>query len=116
MVFPHASFDVDSEAPDVRAFVQAYQDTYGATPDTYAAHGYDALKILALAVQDAGTSSEDIRFYLNSMNPYEGVTGATAFTDTGDVRKFHTMLTVVGAGVYHVDALPRGSAGGAGHD
>lgn len=106
MVFPHASFDVDSDEPGVQAFVQAYRDRYGAAPDTYAAHGYDAVKILALAVRDAGTNTDEIRFYLNSMNPYEGVTGATDFNENGDVRKFHTMLKVVGGQIYHVDELP----------
>lgn len=114
MVYPHASFDADSDDPQVRAFVQAYEGKYGTHPDTYAAHGYDAMKILALAVRESGTNADEIRFYLSSMNSYLGVTGDTDFTETGDVRKFHTMLKVVGGRVYHVDEVPQGGAGPAG--
>lgn len=113
--FPHASFDVDSEDPQVQAFVEAYEREYGNPPDTYAAHGYDALKILALAVQEAGTIPDEVRFYLNSMNPYEGVTGDTDFNENGDVRKFHTMLKIVDGEIYHVDEIP-GAGDGTGEE
>lgn len=107
-VFPHPAFDLDNDDEDVQAFVTAYEGKYGSPPDVYAAHGYDAMNILALAIQEAGTIPDEIRFYLNSMNPYVGVTGDTDFTETGDVRKFHTMLKVVDGQVYHVDELPTG--------
>lgn len=96
LVFPRPSFDPDAADPKIRAFVQAYEARFGVAPDTYAAHGYDAVKILALAIQEAGTDTSELRFYLNSMNPYEGVTGTTAFDDNGDVRKFHRMFRIEG--------------------
>lgn len=105
-VFPHPAFDIDSGDEEVDAFVAAYEGKYGADPDVYAAHGYDAMKILALAIQEAGTVPDEIRFYLNSMNPYEGITGDTDFTETGDTRKFHTMLKVVDGEIVHVDEIP----------
>jgi branched-chain amino acid transport system substrate-binding protein len=96
LVFPQASYDPDSNAGPVRAFVTAYEAKYGATPDVYAAHGYDAVKMIALAISQAGTDPQEMRFYLNSMNPYDGVTGSTDFDDAGDVRKFHTMYGIQG--------------------
>jgi hypothetical protein len=35
-----------------------------------------------------------MRFYLNTMNPFEGVAGSTVFDDKGDVRKFHRMYVI----------------------
>lgn len=94
LLFPRPSFDPDSQVPSVRAFVTAFEARYGRTPDTYAAHGYDAVMILAQAIQEAGEDPAEIRFYLNSMNPFEGVTGTTDFDDNGDVRKFHRMYVI----------------------
>lgn len=94
LIFPRPSFDPDGEAAGVRAFVAAFEAKYGRVPDTYAAHGYDAVMILAQAVQEAGEDPAEMRFYMNSMNPYEGVTGTTDFDDNGDVRKFHRMYVI----------------------
>ena len=94
LVFPNASFDSTGDNPAVLSFVVAYEGKYGQPPDTYAAHGYDAMMILAQAIQESGIAPDDVRFYLNSMNPYEGVSGDTDFNDDGDVRKFHTMWQI----------------------
>ncbi len=109
VVFPQPSFDPDSDEENVRTFVARYREKYGMTPDTYAAHGYDAAKILALAFQEAGTDPREIRFYLHSMDPYPGVAGATDFNDNGDVRKFHRMYRIEGG-----RAVPIDTTGGSG--
>jgi branched-chain amino acid transport system substrate-binding protein len=94
LAFPQAPFDIESNADNVRKFVADYQAKYGMTPDTYAAHGYDAVQMIAQAISQAGLDGHELRFYLNSMNPYEGLAGVTAFDDNGDVRKFHTMYGI----------------------
>lgn len=112
LYYPQASFDPDSDAPQVRAFVVAYRSKYGLEPDTYAGHGYDAVMMLAQAVQEAGLDHQEIRFYLNSMNAYDGVTGLTDFDDNGDVRKFHRMYVIrggVGVPVDRTGAVPEGA-------
>ncbi len=87
--FPLPSWDPESAEEHVRQFVASFDGQYGMEPDVYAAHAYDATNILALAIREAGLDPQELRFYLNGMNPYEGVTGATDFDDKGDVRKFH---------------------------
>ncbi len=94
LAFPQAPFDIERGADNVRKFVADYEAKYGMTPDTYAAHGYDAVQMIAQAIAQAGLDGHEIRFYLNSMNPYEGLAGVTAFDDNGDVRKFHTMYAI----------------------
>jgi branched-chain amino acid transport system substrate-binding protein len=92
--FPLASWDPQSVDENVRRFVAVFQGQYGMEPDVYAAHGYDAMSILALAIREAGLDPQELRFYLNGMNPYPGVTGSTDFDDKGDVRKFHRMYEI----------------------
>ncbi len=94
LAFPQAPFDIESSAENVRKFVADYQSKYGMTPDVYAAHGYDAVQMIVQAIDQAGTDPQEMRFYLNSMNPYEGLAGITAFDEHGDVRKFHTMYAI----------------------
>jgi len=94
LAFPQAPFDIESGADNVRRFVADYQAKYGMAPDVYAAHGYDAVQMIAQAIGQAGADAQEMRFYLNSMNPYEGLAGVTAFDDKGDVRKFHTMYAI----------------------
>ncbi|CAM3516926.1 ABC transporter substrate-binding protein [Hydrogenibacillus schlegelii] len=50
-----------SEDPDpaVQAFVKAYKDKFGKTPDGFAALGYDAMYLLADAIKRAGSSDPE---------------------------------------------------------
>ena len=89
--FPLPAWEPGGSDENVRRFVAAFEGQYQMTPDVYAAHAYDAVNILALAIHEAGLDPQELRFYLNGMNPYPGVTGPTDFDDNGDVRKFHHM-------------------------
>jgi len=94
LVFPSPLFDPASEIDESRRFVAAYDERFGSSYDVYAAHGWDAVKIIAEAIQENGLRAEEIRFYLNAMNPFEGAAGSTSFDDKGDVRKFHRMFVI----------------------
>lgn len=79
-----------SENPKVQAFVQAYQEAYGETPGTYAAHGYDALHVLvdALGKLSLRSPGEMLKGIRSLDNNYSGVTGAIQFDERGDVGQF----------------------------
>ncbi|MFW6198323.1 MAG: ABC transporter substrate-binding protein [Acidobacteriota bacterium] len=94
LVFPLPEFDPNSDDEHVEAFVSAYRDTYGEEPNAFAAHGYDSVKLLAHAIERAGDNPDELRFYLNTMNPYQGVAGAVDFDEQGDARKFHTFFRI----------------------
>jgi branched-chain amino acid transport system substrate-binding protein len=94
LVFPSPLFDPASEIDESRRFVAAYEERFGTSYDVYSAHGWDAVKIIAQAIQENGLRAEEIRFYLNAMNPFEGAAGSTSFDDKGDVRKFHRMFVI----------------------
>ncbi|HWO87631.1 MAG TPA: ABC transporter substrate-binding protein [Gemmatimonadales bacterium] len=83
-------------------FLQAYAAAYnGARPDHRGAGAYDALRLIAAAVERAGTNRERVRDALaavNADNPYEGVTGRIAFDDRGDVPDKRVVIGVVRSG------------------
>lgn len=67
-------------------FKAAFYQKYGTMPDTWAAQGYDALKLLAYAMQEAeSVDAEDIAAVLRSLKGWPGVTGPHTFDANGDV-------------------------------
>ena len=95
LVYPQPSFDVDSRNPAVSSFVDSYRAKYGEDPCIYAAHGYDALKLLAVAIESGGSSHpDDIRIGFSSIKNYEGAAGRTAFDENGDVVRYPRMFII----------------------
>jgi branched-chain amino acid transport system substrate-binding protein len=67
---------VGDPAPTVRRFVTTYEQKYGAKPDSLAALGYDAMQLLAQAMQRAATLDGDaIRKQIVATKDFAGVTG-----------------------------------------
>jgi branched-chain amino acid transport system substrate-binding protein len=95
LVYPQPSFDVESRNPAVSSFVDAYRAKYNEDPDIYAAHGYDALKLLAVAIESGGSAHpDDIRIGFSSIKNYEGAAGRTAFDENGDVVRYPRMFII----------------------
>jgi branched-chain amino acid transport system substrate-binding protein len=79
-------YNVDSPRPANQAFVQTFQARYGHPPDTYAAQGYDALEILANALQSTGSRNPlDLSYAIRFMNPWDGANGRYKFDATGEL-------------------------------
>jgi branched-chain amino acid transport system substrate-binding protein len=94
VIFPKLEFDPDATDEPIHSFSQAYQAKFGKKPDIYAAHAYDALKILAHAIEKEGPYPEKIQLTLLNLRDYPGVSGLTSFDEKGDVRKFIKMFVV----------------------
>jgi branched-chain amino acid transport system substrate-binding protein len=80
----------DGASPRNVAFVRAYRAAYqGRDPDHRGAAAYDALYLLARAIDAAGANRERVRDYLSGVGTetpaFEGVTGSIAFDANGDV-------------------------------
>ena len=76
--------------PKLDGFRATFQKRFGVNPDTYAAHGYDGMKMLIWAVQVAGLNRAKIRDVLAYRSkPWPGVTGnivmSATLDDVGDV-------------------------------
>jgi len=95
LVFPRSSFDVDSSEPAVASFVKAFRAAYDVDPDIYAAHGYDALKLIWQSMLDTGQSHPDeVRRGLIGLKNYTGAAGRTAFDERGDVVRYPHLFIV----------------------
>ena len=81
-------FAADSSDEKVQSFVKAYQDANGgATPDQFAADGYDAVYVIKAAVEAAGsTSGEALAKTMTSLT-VEGITGTMTWTADGNTQK-----------------------------
>ena len=77
-------FAADSAEPKVQAFVKAYQDAYNATPDQFAADGYDA--VYAVKAAKGSTSGTDLAAVMTSLT-VEGVTGTMTWSADGNTNK-----------------------------
>lgn len=86
-------FAADAEDENVQAFVKAYEEKYGATPDQFAADGYDAIYVIKAALESAGikdASDKDLTSKLVAAMTeitVDGVTGTMTWTADGETTK-----------------------------
>jgi branched-chain amino acid transport system substrate-binding protein len=89
-----AVFEVKSEEPKIKEFVDAFQAKYSLTPDLYAAHGYDSVMVLAEARKEGGEIEADFWRDVRGLRAYPGVTGTIQFDERGDAQKFPRVYVV----------------------
>ncbi len=95
LVYPQQPFDPQSREPQQREFIDAYQSRYNEVPDTWAAHGYDALKLIALAIERGGSAQPDsVRGGLSSIDNYRGASGDAGFDNNGDVVQYPRLFII----------------------
>jgi branched-chain amino acid transport system substrate-binding protein len=87
VIFTTPAFDPNDKAPQVRKFADAYRRRYHTDPDATSGIAYDALMIVALAMQRAGDDPAKIRDEILHIKGYPGVSGSTSFDAHGDVVK-----------------------------
>ncbi|MCK4445511.1 MAG: ABC transporter substrate-binding protein [Candidatus Marinimicrobia bacterium] len=88
------TFDVKSQEPKVKKFVEKFKEKYHTAPEYYAPLGYDAVKILTLAIEKGGFGPEQIKNALYKIKNFPGLTGTTSFDKNGDVIKPFILKTV----------------------
>jgi branched-chain amino acid transport system substrate-binding protein len=71
----------------VKNFIDKYTQKFNREPGVTSDTGYDALKIIVWAMNQAGTSSEEVRRQLLTMKDFPGAAGLTTFDKNGDVIK-----------------------------
>ncbi|HEX4561055.1 MAG TPA: ABC transporter substrate-binding protein [Gemmatimonadales bacterium] len=89
-------------------FVAAYaRANHGQRPDDTGAETYDAVNLLAKAIEQVGADRGAIRDYLAQVGrgrpAYEGVTGTVAFDSLGDVPAKTVVIGVAHAGHLELD-------------
>jgi branched-chain amino acid transport system substrate-binding protein len=88
-------FSPDDPAPPVQKFVEKYKSKYGSVPDTFAALGYDAARIVMDAINRAGSAEPSaIRDALAKTSGFEGCTGTIGFDANRNATKAALVLTI----------------------
>lgn len=102
-VFVSSAWLPDGTAAATRAFVNAYGARFGTVPDQFAAMTYDAVRLLARAIQEVGPDRRAVRDYLDGVGSTEpafpGVTGDIAFDENGDVPDKEVVVGVIRHGM-----------------
>jgi branched-chain amino acid transport system substrate-binding protein len=92
-------YDVNSPTPENGAFVARYRKRFGKDPKSYAAQGYDALRILAKAVETTGSANSlDLAFAIRDMDRWTGANGSYKFDSNGELEDKDVFLKVYRGG------------------
>ena len=87
-------------------FVNAYQARYGELPDALGANGYDALRLVLMAIARAKSTDPDaIRDELLNTRDYHGANIIEYFNDKRHAVKSLVLLSIVGDEIGYFDVI-----------
>ncbi len=94
--FPQPAFDVEDDRPLVQRFVTQYRTSYSQDPDIYAAHAYDAMRLVVFVLGETKSlqTNEIKKTLLFSLGEFPGVTGIIQFNEQGDVLHNPVMFVI----------------------
>jgi branched-chain amino acid transport system substrate-binding protein len=72
---------------NVQNFVTIYKARFNEEPGIWAAHSYDAMKIIGLSIKKGGRTGPEIQKNMSIIKDFKGVTGTMSFDKHGDVIK-----------------------------
>lgn len=97
-----ASFSPQDPRPEVQKFAASFQRRFGGAPDPGSALGYDAVHLLAHAMNTAkSTDPQRVAETLHTMPAWGGVTGPFAFSPSGNLMERQMVKVVVRSGDFH---------------
>lgn len=82
------------DRPETTSFLEGYRTAYDSQADIWAAHGYDAFRVLAQALEDGGRTPNDLWRGMRSIRELRGPSGLIQFDEKGDVAKFPRVYVV----------------------
>jgi len=95
----HAYLGADNRDPRVVSFRESYLQAYGTEPNAFAALGYDAVQLVALAIRRAGTDDPDsVRSALSRIERFEGITGTISYRDGSAIPSKSVSIIAVDGG------------------
>ncbi len=89
-------FSAENTAPEVRSFVQRYRTRWNnEAPEAVSALGYDAVYLIAAAIENAGTTDgPKLRNAIAATKDFPGVTGRTTIDPKRNSEKAAVILTI----------------------
>lgn len=92
-------FHPDDPRPEVKLFNEKFESRYGRPPDSWAARGYEAVRLLADAMRTAGSAApRDVALQLRAGAARNSLSGPMTFNDKGDVVGQSIVTTIVRGG------------------
>ena len=76
-------------------FVSKYEAAYGATPDQFAADGYDCVYVIKAAMEQAGSIESDALIQAMTEITVDGLTGQVSFDESGEPNKTAKFVQIV---------------------
>ena len=76
-----SQYSASSSDPALQNFLKTYKEKYNVEPNMFAVLGYDAMQIMAAAIEKAGTTDSDAVIKALKETNYKGLTGTTTFDD-----------------------------------
>ena len=96
------NFSVATQDAEVQAFVKSYTALFGSPPDGIAASGYDAMRLLALAIETAGSLDRvAVRDAFAAVSGYKGATTISHYDENRHPVKSLAIQTIRGGQVEH---------------
>lgn len=89
-------FYIDSHNLAIRYFVKQYRLAFRSEPSALAAQAYDAAQIILSAIGRGASTRREITRYLETLTDFDGVSGSTSMSESGDADKEVFYLTVAG--------------------
>ncbi len=96
------NFSVATQDADVQEFVQDYMNLYNSPPDGIAASGYDAMRLLARAIETAGSLDPvAVRDAYAAVKDYQGATSISHYDENRHPVKSLAIQTIQNGEVEH---------------
>jgi len=105
------SFDWNSDACAFLEFKARYQERFGRLPTFAAAQSYEAVGVLAAALEKTGGSAEGLRQALLETQDYAGLTGRLSLDKYGDVVRTQFLIAVQNGEFVTLEAIEPGGLG-----
>lgn len=92
----YCGFSTDQPSPETAEFLEKYRSKYNEEPDMFSAQYYDAVMILAKAMEDANSTDPSVfKDKLAELKDYPGVSGNTTFrADREPIKSPVCLMTV----------------------
>jgi branched-chain amino acid transport system substrate-binding protein len=94
IIYTAPSFNMETASGVMQDFIDKFEQKYGERPEVASAVSYDALKIMAKAIEEGGYSADSIKQALYKIQDFPGASGVTTFDDHGDVSKPVNIKTI----------------------
>lgn len=100
-VFVYCGFAADQPSPETVSFVENYRKLYKEDPDMFSAQYYDAVKILAQAMENSNSADPKVfKDELAKLKDYPGVSGNTTIRENREPIKSPVFLVTAKNGVF----------------